>query len=68
MDDAADLVRLCATALIFGLDLETVWHTILRVHPLVAGARLYSTAPSAVIPLTTGDHLVVDAAGRVQLT
>ncbi|HUA52332.1 MAG TPA: hypothetical protein VMB81_09215 [Candidatus Sulfotelmatobacter sp.] len=69
MDDAADLARQCATALLFGLDLETVWHTILRLHPLVANAaRRSDRGASAVFPLTTGHRLVVDAAGRVTLS
>jgi len=69
MDDATDLARQCATAFVFGLDHETVWHTILRVHPLVDGARPRSVHnPSSVIPLTTGDRLVVDPAGRVMLS
>jgi len=69
MDSPEDLARLCAMALVVGLDLGTIWHTILRLHPLVASGlvRAPGWRSSAVVPLTTGHSLVVDPAGEVTL-
>jgi hypothetical protein len=67
--DAAmnDLVRSCNTAMRSGVDFPTLWHTVIKPHPSVAGApvqRLDGGRTYLEIPLLRGDWLVVDTAGR----
>ncbi|MBI3513837.1 MAG: hypothetical protein HY060_07225 [Proteobacteria bacterium] len=47
-----------------GTDFPTVWHTILKGHPLVAGIprQTITEARSQLeIPLVTGDRLIYDS-------
>jgi hypothetical protein len=63
----ADLVRRCRDARTAGKDFPTIWHTVLRGHPLVAGVPMQTVGPAGAqleIALTTGHHLVYDSAGN----
>jgi hypothetical protein len=67
---ASDLLRQCETARMAGLDFPTVWTTILRVHPLVAGPAIEVADGNRTwleIPLTTGGRLACDADGSYRL-
>jgi hypothetical protein len=59
-----DLVQTCTEALRSGLDFPTLWHTIIKAHPDVAGlpvTRLDSDGrPYMEIALVRGYWLVVD--------
>src|SRR5579872_145736 len=68
MDCPEDLVRLCSMARVMGLDLATIWRTILRFHPLVAAAPIQATGHTfAEMLLTTGDRLIIDLGGAFRL-
>ena len=46
-----------------GVDFPTLWNTILKPHPYVAGIpvqRLNGTRPYVEVPLRRGDWLVID--------
>ncbi len=60
---ADELLDQCMTARTAGLDFPTVWQTIARVHPLVAGAPIQMADSGQVwleVPLTTGERLKYD--------
>jgi hypothetical protein len=57
----SDLVKSCIDARDRGADFPTVWHTVLKGHPLVAGIprqRMSGSSSLLEIPLITG-HCVV---------
>ena len=59
-DDFTDLLQECAQARAAGLDFPTIWHTILRYHPAVAGAVRQRAGAEGVwleVPLNNGQHL-----------
>ena len=61
--DASDLRRLCIDVVRKGEDFPTVWQTILKSHPLVAGIpeqRLEGNRSVLEIRLITGERLVFD--------
>jgi hypothetical protein len=61
--DASDLARLCTDVVRKGEDFPTVWQTILKSHPLVAGIprqRLEGNRGVLEIRLITGEQLVFD--------
>jgi hypothetical protein len=62
-----DLLRNCNEAMRRGVDFPTLWHTIIKPHPAVAGVpvqRLDGNHTYLEIPLLRGDWLVVDPEGR----
>jgi hypothetical protein len=59
----SDLVKSCNDARGRGADFPTVWHTVLKGHPLVAGIprqRMNGSIFLLEIPLITGHCLVYD--------
>jgi hypothetical protein len=63
IETASDLARLCTDAVRRGETFPTVWHTMLRSHPLVKGIpqqRLEGNRSLLDIPLTTGERLIFD--------
>ena len=59
-DTATDLVRFCVAARRAGADFPTIWHTLLKGHPLVAGIPIQSfdgTRSMLEIPLITGHRI-----------
>jgi hypothetical protein len=59
-DDFADLLQECAQARAAGLDFPSIWHTILRYHPAVAGGMRQRASVDGVwleVPLRNGQHL-----------
>jgi hypothetical protein len=66
-DTASQLARKCATATLNGASFPTVWHSILKAHPAIAGVpiqRLENGRALLEIPLLTGQRIVYDAEGR----
>ena len=64
---AHDLARLSTDAVRKGEDFPTVWHTLLKHHPLVEGIprqRLEDNRGLLDIPLITGERLVFDAEAK----
>jgi hypothetical protein len=62
-----DLVRNCNEAMRAGIDFPTLWHTVIKSHPTVAGAPVQRTDGNRTyleIPLLRGDWLIVDMEGR----
>jgi len=62
-DTATDLVRFCVAAHRAGADFPTIWHTLLKGHPLVAGIpiqRLDGTRSMLEIPLITGHRITYE--------
>ena len=50
-----------------GVDFPTLWHTVIKPHPTVAGVPIQRSDGSRIyleIPLLRGDYLVVDTEGR----
>jgi hypothetical protein len=50
-----------------GIDFPTLWHTIIKPHPAVAGVPVQRWEDSRTfleIPLLRGDYLVVDVDSR----
>ena len=59
-DDLSDLLQECVQAHAAGLDFPTLWHTILRYHPAVAGAVRQCADAAGVwleVPLINGQRL-----------
>ena len=57
------LVHKCGQATSQGADFPTVWHTVLKRDPLVAGVprqRLEGARAFLEIPLVTGQSLIYD--------
>jgi hypothetical protein len=64
---ARDLIRACEDASRGGGDFPTIWHTIIKRHPLVRGVpiqRLNGSATYLEVPLITGQSLIVEVDGR----
>jgi hypothetical protein len=62
-DTATDLVRFCAAARRAGADFPTIWNTLLKGHPLVAGIPIQSldgTRSILEIPLVTGHRITYE--------
>jgi hypothetical protein len=62
-----DLMQICNHALRSGVDFPTLWHTIIKPHPSVAGVpvqRLDGNCTYLEIPLRRGDWLIVDTDRR----
>jgi hypothetical protein len=60
---AIDLARLCTDVVRKGETFPTVWHSMLKRHPLVKGIprqRLEGNRALLDIPLITGERLVFD--------
>jgi len=65
--NAQDLLKKCNDALRNGVDFPTLWHSVIKPHPAVAGVpiqRLDDDRTYLEIPLLRGDCLVVDTGGR----
>ena len=61
MRTPADLLSECVRASNRGVDFQTIWRDVLRIHPLVAGPALDVTEGGRSrleIPLTTGQRLL----------
>jgi hypothetical protein len=61
---ANDLARLCTDVVRKGDDFPTVWHTLLKGHPLVEDIprqRVEGNRSLLDVPLITGERLVFDA-------
>jgi hypothetical protein len=59
----SELIQKCAQACLQGADFPTVWHTVLKGSPLVAGIprqRFEGTRSLLDVPLVTGHSLVYD--------
>ena len=64
---AQELVMKCNDALRSGVDFPTLWHTIIKPHPTVAGVPLQRWDGHLTyleIPLLRGDCIIVDMEGR----
>ena len=64
---ASDLARLCTDVARKGEDFPTVWHTLLKGHPLVEGIprqKLEGNRSLLEIVLITGECLVYDGDAR----
>jgi hypothetical protein len=62
-----DLVENCNEAMRSGVDFPTLWRTVIKPHPSVAGVpvqRLDGNRTYLEIPLLRGDWLIVDTDGR----
>jgi hypothetical protein len=65
--NAPDLLRKCDEAMRSGIDFPTLWHTVIKQHPTVAGVPIQRSDGHRTyleIPLLRGDYLVVDTQGR----
>ncbi|PTE06959.1 hypothetical protein [Mesorhizobium helmanticense] len=65
-DVISKLVRECNAARGKGVDFPTIWQTVLKAHPYVAGhpkQGLNDSGPFLEVPLITGRHLVYDPSG-----
>jgi hypothetical protein len=65
--DAQDLLRKCNEAMRSGVDFPTLWHTVIKPHPTVAGVPIQRSDGNRTyleIPLLRGDCLVVDTERR----
>ncbi len=66
----ADLLERCAAAKADGADFPTIWHTILRRDPRVAGSPIQMTDGEHTwleVPLTSGHRLKHDPDDGFQL-
>lgn len=57
-----ELVEACIVAAGAGADFPTIWHTILKRHPMVAGVpiqRMEGTLALLEVPLLSGRRIVV---------
>ena len=64
---AQELVAKCNEALAEGIDFPTLWHTVIKPHPTVAGVPIQGWSEDRTcleIPLLRGDRLVVDTERR----
>jgi hypothetical protein len=62
-----DLLRICHDAMHSGVDFPTLWHTVIKPHPMVVGVpvqRWDGIRTYLEIPLLRGDCLVVDTEAR----
>ncbi len=60
----SDLVRQCLVAATQGADFPTVWNTVLKGHPLVAGIPVQTITENRAqleIGLTTGHKIIHDS-------
>lgn len=65
-DMVSRLVGECNSARGKGLDFPTIWRTVLKPHPYVAGLPIQDrddAAPLLRIPLITGRFIISDASG-----
>jgi hypothetical protein len=65
--NAQDLLRKCNEAMRGGIDFPTMWHTVIKLHPTVAGVPVQRSDGDRTyleIPLLRGDCLVVDMERR----
>ena len=65
--NAQDLLRKCNDAMRSGVDFPTLWHTVIKPHPTVAGVPIQRSDGNRTyleIPLLRGDYLVVDTERR----
>jgi hypothetical protein len=63
MERAEDLARVCTDAVRRGEDFPTVWHALLKNHPLIDGLpqqRMEGKRSVLEIRLITGERLVFD--------
>ena len=63
VDRSSDLARRCADMLKEGKDFPIIWDTLLKMHPLVAGAphqRMDGKRALLEVWLVTGQRLVFD--------
>lgn len=63
----SELVEKCNEAMRSGVDFPTLWHTIIKPHPVVIGPpvqRLDGNRTYLEIPLLRGDWLVVNNESR----
>jgi hypothetical protein len=64
---ARELIRSCEDASRGGADFPTIWHRIIRRHPLVRGVpiqRLSGDGTYLEVRLMTGQSLIVAGDGR----
>jgi hypothetical protein len=65
--NAQDLLKKCNEAMRSGVDFPTLWHTVIKLHPTVAGVPIQRSDGNRTyleVPLLRGDCLVVDTDGR----
>jgi hypothetical protein len=65
--NAQDLLRKCNDAMRSGVDFPTLWHTVIKLHPTVAGVPIQRSSGNRTyleISLLRGDCLVVDTEAR----
>jgi len=64
-----DLVQKCREAMDGGVDFPTLWHTIIKPHPAVAGVPVQqlddAQRPYIEIPLIRGDRLVINFDAKI---
>ncbi|MCG7506032.1 hypothetical protein [Mesorhizobium retamae] len=66
VDPVSRLLTKSNSALSEGLDFPTIWQTVLKRHPYVAGLPIQDKnelGPFLKIPLITGGFLISDARG-----
>jgi hypothetical protein len=56
-----DLLQKCTTAVRDGSDFPTIWHNILKSHPLVVGVPIQADLDRLEIPLLNHQRLVFDS-------
>ena len=64
MTTNADLVRRCRAGMASGMDFPTLWHEILKPHPLVIGPPVQTVRDGRVrmeVRLITGDAIAFDS-------
>jgi hypothetical protein len=66
-ETAKELLENCVMAAREGADFPTIWQTVLRRHPLVAGPPIQGVESGRIclkIPLVTREWLVFDSASK----
>ncbi len=59
-----DLLRKCTVAVQNGSDFPTIWHDILKGHPLVVGVPIQADLDRLEIPLLNHQRLVFDSKAK----
>jgi hypothetical protein len=61
---SSGLLRQCMAAIEAGKDFPTIWHSILKGHPLVTGVPVQADLDRLEIRLLTHQNLVFDSAAK----
>jgi len=63
-----NLLKRCVESMRAGMDFPTLWHTVIKPHPSVAGVPIQrldeQNRPYIEVPLLRGDRLVIDFDAR----